>query len=56
MHGRKLILNEVGKKKKTTVLILTVHKHMKSFFFCISCFSCYYTSVKLSTFLQIALP
>ena len=33
MHGRKLILNEVGKKKKTTVLILTVHKHMKRFFF-----------------------
>ena len=33
MHGRKLILNEVGKKKTTTVLILTVHEHMKRVFF-----------------------
>ena len=52
MHGRKLILNEVGKEKiKINYRFNFNCAQAYEKVFCISCFSCYYTSIKLSTFL-----
>ena len=52
MHGQKLILNEVGKEKIKINYRFNFNcaQAYEKVFFCISCFSCYYTSIKLSTF------
>ena len=53
MHGRKLILNEVGKEKIKINYRFNFNcaQAYEKVFICISCFSCYYTSIKLNTFL-----
>ena len=50
MHGRKLTLSEVDKEKINYRFNFNCAQAYEKVF-SISCFSCYYISIKLSTFL-----